>query len=71
MTDLIKIEESNSLSRELSSKAIINTSMSQLEKAKISKAERLKAKEKITNLEDKVEVLESKLDKILQLLEDK
>jgi hypothetical protein len=68
---LIPIEGVAEMYRDSDSGAIVNTSFSQLETAKKIKNKLLQSKSQMERLENRINNLEGKLDRILQHLEDK
>ena len=58
MTDeIVKIKDSSSLVRDMTSKAIINTNSSEYEHAKRVKLEKMKEKQRLNALETKVNMI--------------
>lgn len=65
---LDKVEGHDWLAKDRQSNAVVNTDSSSLAKAKDAKARIIKDRERISNLENQVNALDAKLDKILNLL---
>lgn len=66
---LIPVEGYPNLYRNTETGTLINTDYAAVERAKLKKKKRIEEKERIKNLEDKINSLESKLDLILQKLD--
>jgi len=64
----LKVEGHSDIIRDTSTQAIINTNTDALKKAKESKNSRLNEKQKLSNLENRVDALDDKLNLILELL---
>lgn len=52
-----KIKENNDLSRDINTRAIINTNRSALERAQDSKQKRISAEKRISTLEEKIDMI--------------
>ena len=65
MTDLIKVEGQKNLARDVKTKAVINTSVDDFANAKIAKQNRILEKQKLNNLENRIENIEQALFDIL------
>jgi len=70
-SNLIPVEGYPNLYRDKETGMLVSTDYARIEQAKRRKAQRAKEKENFTALENKVDSLESKLDTILRLLENK
>lgn len=65
MTDFLQVEENNDLVREKSSTAIINKNRNAYKKAIERRQKKIQEKERIDNLEKKVDLILEKLEKLV------